>query len=1607
MKNKKTRLCIIIICILAILAAAGITVSTFMQGGSGKLAFLDTMIKETIVNEVCDIEEFVENPQGKVLKLTAAYTDKSGVEKNYITAGLTFKPTQIGEARITVEATDGEKIETTIEVIEAAPTVVTTEEAEYEWKTTIKLEELKEHVVYKSVSEPEFRVLSAEYMDQKFELEDETEFTFEQVGTYIFSFEISNRGGTVTGQMNVNSKRVLTANEENDLTNNSSIFIDSHAQLTMSEEHAENSDWAWEIKAFASDTYNDPNGGYFKNQIKIDFGREIDASQYYFTMDIKPSKDSMGVAIHYLTAENKQSSPMGFHDGLGEWNHISSQDMITEGTYTGVLIVLIHPQEEGSYDPENVTCLIDNMYLHQYPDPNAPIIVGGVEDYDITTSKVSWVSSGSLGNYQIPFVEFNKDYTNQTMTFTTKVDTSKSPALIIGARMDGAATNYGENSGLMVGFYDGFIEIYAPKFGTWLKAEVLKLENNKEYTFAYSVETVDGQDTFYLKITDTSGNEIMNYSLPLAAGTVNAKGSFVIWNPAENVSISYSEPQTVARKQNVNVVVPADGKAGVAGLATNVAGSLTSAAYLAMDGNYTTETFTFTTKIADGKNPNLLIGTHMKGIDTLVSTYEGVTVQFYYNKEANAGFYEVYAPLHGKWIGAESLTLESGKEYTFNVSMKDNKFNMIVEQGGKTIHDRTFEVKVEVPTSGKFMVWTLNESQEIFYEMPVNKVKAENKNVVVENASAAGSAELTTVVPNSATSASYLALKGDYTDETFTFTTTITDAEKPNLIIGARMAGVDALPNTYEGITMQFYKGFYEVYGVKHGTMLYEGSAAACTLETGKEYTFNVEVSGDKFTLSVVNEGNVIHKQSFTIPSDKSIPESGSFMVWNMDAARTISYEKPEVVIPEPTKVTITELRSDYTIKTDGTGITGLYLVTDVKGSSSTWKFHRAEDVMLYNESAVPSDTCWAGSNVLYVQTYFNYEEYGKFVIPAGYQFTVEGDDTVYEIAEEATWYYYDGALQTEEPVIPDEPTKVTITELRSDYTLKADGSAANGMYLITDVEGSSSRWKFHRAEDVMLYNASGVPSDTCWAEKNVLYVQTYFEFEEYGEFVIPAGYQFTVEGDDTVYEIAEEVKWYYYDGALQTEEPVIPVEPTKVTITELRSDYTLKVNGSAANGMYLITDVAGSSSTWKFHRAEDVMLYNASGVPSDTCWAGSNVLYVQTYFTFEEYGEFVIPAGYQFTVEGDDTVYEIAEEVKWYYYDGALQTEEPVIPEQTTKVTITELRSDYTLKVNGSAANGMYLITDIKGSSSTWKFHRAEDVMLYNESGVPSDTCWAGSNVLYVQTYFLFDENGEFVIPAGYQFTVEGDDTVYEIAEDVKLYYYDGALQTEEPDLPVEPTLVTITGAGASDATYKTINLVTDIAGPGAIWKYDNETRTKYNAADATYPLGWVANNVLQLITSGKEWASGDTIILLKGMQFTVEGVVYELAEGYKLTYDGSSWQGTTISPTYVTITGVGASDATYKTINLATDIVGPGAIWKYDDTMLLKYNWIYSRFPMGWVATNVLQIITSGQTWATNDIIVLEAGTQFLVKDTEIVYEIVEDFKLRYNGSSWIGEQ
>jgi hypothetical protein len=187
-------------------------------------------------------------------------------------------------------------------------------------------------------------------------------------------------------------------------------------------------------------------------------------------------------------------------------------------------------------------------------DENAAIKVGGADEYKIDEEKkeVTWTSSlpatsdGSGGNY----VHFNKAYANESLTVTMPVGELANCGLVLGARMSGADVACNNNQGIFIKFFNGFFEVFGPSYfdaAGALGAEVAPLEKGKTYTFVYSVETVEGKDTLYLKITDADENVIVDYKLELPEGKAPASGNFAIWSRVQEMTLQYEEPAVLDR----------------------------------------------------------------------------------------------------------------------------------------------------------------------------------------------------------------------------------------------------------------------------------------------------------------------------------------------------------------------------------------------------------------------------------------------------------------------------------------------------------------------------------------------------------------------------------------------------------------------------------------------------------------------------------------------------------------------------------------------------------------------------------------------------------------------------------------------------------------------------------------------------------------------------------------------------------------------------------------------------------------------------------------------------------------------------------------------------
>jgi len=138
--------------------------------------------------------------------------------------------------------------------------------------------------------------------------------------------------------------------------------------------------------------------------------------------------------------------------------------------------------------------------------------------------------------------------------------------------------------------------------------------------------------------------------------------------------------------------------------------------YLVTNNSFSVERFQFTTTIADGANPNLVFGARVQGESPSYGTYDGLVYRFY------NGFYETYyiKNKQSNTIGAKSLALTSGVEYTFDLCVTTvggtTSTRLIVKQGETEVHNKTITTTETIPATGRFAIWS-QEARTVKYEI--------------------------------------------------------------------------------------------------------------------------------------------------------------------------------------------------------------------------------------------------------------------------------------------------------------------------------------------------------------------------------------------------------------------------------------------------------------------------------------------------------------------------------------------------------------------------------------------------------------------------------------------------------------------------------------------------------------------------------------------------------------------------------------------------------------------------------------------------------------------------------------------------------------------------
>ena len=405
-KQKTITLISAIAAVTVILAAVLVWLLVFRT----TFAFADNMPEKVTVNKKFVLDHYLDNPNEEYLTVKAEY-EKNGRTEEYLVTDSTFTPTNLGKVKLTamVEGTQKE-VETTINVIDAAPSVTEISDIYYFHHETMVFDDLLDYIHCESLSDVKVTLNKYERRDQMVRLEEgATEFTFDELGEYLFFGTLTNEGGSIPLKVTINATLDLTENEKDDLTN--TVVRTNYGTLDYSKEiHSKNSDWSWVLKADPTKTYAASfengdykngkrlNADYWWNRFEIDFDTEVDPAKMYYTIDYKLNKNVGQIRFEYLDTSGQVFGLKDFHYTGDEWQSFSTESIFEGNIATRMRITIFHPADTDenftTYDPEDVVAWIDNCHLHERTEEQLAAMKN--EDKDFTNNVKKLEGGGNI-----------------------------------------------------------------------------------------------------------------------------------------------------------------------------------------------------------------------------------------------------------------------------------------------------------------------------------------------------------------------------------------------------------------------------------------------------------------------------------------------------------------------------------------------------------------------------------------------------------------------------------------------------------------------------------------------------------------------------------------------------------------------------------------------------------------------------------------------------------------------------------------------------------------------------------------------------------------------------------------------------------------------------------------------------------------------------------------------------------------------------------------------------------------------------------------------------------------------------------------------------------
>lgn len=378
----------------------------------------------------------------------------------------------------------------------------------------------------------------------------------------------------------------------------------------------------------------------------------------------------------------------------------------------------------GEYDiasanvPSEGYFMVWSMDAYQSID-YSQIIVGGWEPKVIegeNTAGSVVLSGKSGGNY--PAVRFTGPYTTEVLKFTTRWEGN----FQVGLHLTKYDHTWTWTNGIVLNFWSDLCQVTrANGNGTSsLLANISydKFADRQEYTFEVSYDATSKK----LNLSITQGDTVVKTdSVVLSnAGDIPAAGEFWIWSTSYGQKVSYEMPMMAGNS------VTMTGTTGTAILKDIKADADYRYAYLAVDGDYSTETFTFKTVIDDPANFSIPIGVRMQQRNQNWQQANGFVLLV----EDDILVSYCISSSHGlqtsglRYVSVKDY-IKAGAEHTFEVTVVNNEKIHLRITGGTKTYETDFSYNSEnykthwdhMPATGDFIVWSEVEGQKITYEV--------------------------------------------------------------------------------------------------------------------------------------------------------------------------------------------------------------------------------------------------------------------------------------------------------------------------------------------------------------------------------------------------------------------------------------------------------------------------------------------------------------------------------------------------------------------------------------------------------------------------------------------------------------------------------------------------------------------------------------------------------------------------------------------------------------------------------------------------------------------------------------------------------------------------